>query len=46
MIPFERDIYRAMLVQHLKEQAEREREEQDRMRALQAKLNSRAKRGN
>lgn len=43
MIPFERDIYRAMLVQHLKEEAEVLREQADREKNLQARLNSRRK---
>lgn len=40
MIPFERDVYKALLVQHLREEAERMKEEADRQRNLQARINS------
>lgn len=40
MIPFERDVYKALLVQHLKEEAERMKEDADRQRNLQARINS------
>lgn len=41
MIPFERDVYRALLVKHLKEESERMKEDADRQRAMQARINSR-----
>lgn len=41
MIPFERDVYKALLVQHLKEEAERMKEDADRQRNLQSRINSR-----
>jgi hypothetical protein len=40
MIPFERDVYKALLVQHLREEAERMKEEADRQRNMQARINS------
>lgn len=40
LMPFERDIYLAMLIQNLKEEAERNREEAERQKNLQAKLQS------
>jgi hypothetical protein len=43
LIPYERDIYRALLVQHLKEEAEVLREQAERDKNIQARLNSRSK---
>jgi hypothetical protein len=45
MIPFERDVYKAMLVQHLKEEADRLKEEIERQKNNQAKINSSLRRG-
>jgi hypothetical protein len=45
MLPFERDVYKAMLVQHLKEEAERMKEEVERQKNMQSKINSSIRRG-
>ena len=43
MIPFERDVYKSLLINHLKEEAERAREEAERHKAMQSTINSRNK---
>jgi len=40
MIPFEYDVYKALLIQHLREEAERAKEEAERQKAIQQKINS------
>jgi hypothetical protein len=43
MLPFELDVYKALLIEHLKEENERAREELDRQKAYQQKINSQIK---
>ena len=44
MIPFERDIYKAMLINHIKEENERTREEIQRNKEAMARITSTMKR--
>jgi hypothetical protein len=43
MIPFEFDVYKALLIEHLREENERAKEELERQKAYQQKINSQIK---
>jgi len=43
MIPFELDVYKALLIEHLREENERAKEELDRQKSYQQKINSQIK---
>jgi hypothetical protein len=43
MLPFELDVYKALLIEHLREENERAREELDRQKSYQQKINSQIK---
>lgn len=42
-MPFEFDVYKALLIEHLREENERAKEELDRQKAYQQKINSQMK---
>ncbi len=43
MMPYERDVYKALLIDHLKQENERAREDMERNKQIQARLNSQIK---